>query len=311
MSNPTPTNDAVLDEMLGKLGDFLSALVPPGPPPPPPPQPPPPPTLSLVSVTEQSVGIGNRRGTGMVGSFNVLALKGLQLDAVVRFQYWGETSDEAEASVAGLHGRLRMAGNELRAAGFLRVEAAGTSLSESVAAVNDFWRKTADYRVLYEFQYQDNDGAESLLAQIPVDIIDFFKKPMIVTADMIRWDKVAAPTLVVRGNGSRSRRFNALSLLAFLPGGWNGVGLVKVKTFVGGDVQEHDFPSVRDFSDAFAPAAGTVALGANSYVAGRLALDEIGFPVVLPLTLKGNDFLEVSYLPEKFDGDAVVYLRVL
>jgi muconolactone delta-isomerase len=309
MSGVITTNDAVLDEMLGKLGALLSPIVAPGPPPPP--QPPPAPTLALVSVSEHSVGIGNRRGTGMLGSFKVRALKGLQLDAVVRFQYWAETQEEAEASVAGLQGRVRNAANELRAEGFLRVEAATTSVAESVATVNDFWRKSADYRVLYEFQYEDNDGAEGLVARIPIDFEGEFSESTVVTDDMVRWDEVAAPTIVVRGSGTRARRVNALTVVAFLPAGWDGTGFVTVRASIGGDVQEQVFPHVRAFVEAFEAETDTVTLGANPYLVGRLSIEQVGFPLVLPFTLKRDDFLLISYSNTEFDSDAVVYLRVV
>lgn len=306
-----PTNDPVLDEMLGKLDDFLSPLLQPGPPPP---QPPPPqPSLSLVSVTERAVGIGNLRGTGMVGPFNVRSLKGVQLDAIVRFQYWAETPEESDALVTGLQGRLRSAGNELRAAGFLRVEAAGITVAESVAAVNDFWRKSADYRVLYEFQYEDNDDALGLIAKIPVDVVGFFAKPLEITDDMVRWDNEAAPALAVGGSGTRPRRFSALTAVAFLPDTpaiWDGLG-VTVRVSVGGVEHEQNFASVRSFLDAFDELEGTIVLNGNSYFAGRLPLEALGFPVTLPFTLKGEDFLTVSYSDEKFDSDAIFYLRVL
>ncbi|MCA1567694.1 MAG: hypothetical protein LC803_19025 [Acidobacteria bacterium] len=311
MSSTLPTNDPVLDEMLGKLDDFLSPLLQPGPPPP---QPPPPqPSLSLVSVTERAVGIGNLRGTGMVGPFNVRSLKGVQLDAVVRFQYWAETPEESDALVTGLQGRLRSAGNELRAAGFLRIEAAGITVAESVAAVNDFWRKSADYRVLYEFQYEDNDDALGLIAKIPVDVAGFFANPMEITDDMVRWDDVAAPALAVRGSGTRPRRLSALTAVAFLPDTpaiWDGLG-VTVRVSVGGVEDEQNFASVRSFLDAFDELEGTIVLNGNSYFAGRLPLEAVGFPVALPFILKGDDFLTVSYSDEKFDGDAIFYLRVL
>ena len=311
MSGVIPTNDPVLDEMLGKLGAFLMPIIAPGPPPPPPPPvPPPSPTVSLASVTEHAVGIGNRRGTGTVGAFTVRALKGLQLDAVVRFQYWAVTPEEVDASVAGLQGRLRTAGNVLRAAGFLRLEAAETSVAESVAAVNDFWRKSADYRVLYEFQFEDNDGAEGLIARIPIAFEGEFTESMVVTDDMVRWDKVAAPTIVVRGNSTRPRGVKALSVVAFLPGGWDGAG-VTVTASVGGDVHVVPFASVRAFVAAFTPASETVILGGNPYLVGHLAPDQIGFPVVLPFTLERGDFLRISYSNTEFDNDAVVYLRVL
>lgn len=101
MSTQIFSIDQVLDDMLEDLRFFLT-----------PPDPPrPSPGVSVVSVTERPVGLGNRRGTDLVGPFAVLSLKGLRLESVVRFQYWGSDPSEADSRVAALQGRLAAAGD--------------------------------------------------------------------------------------------------------------------------------------------------------------------------------------------------------
>src|SRR5256885_11432622 len=48
------------------------------------------PNLSLVSMTERSVGLGSRVGTDVRGPFAVSALKGTRIEAVIRYQIWSD-----------------------------------------------------------------------------------------------------------------------------------------------------------------------------------------------------------------------------
>src|SRR5262245_14564136 len=80
------------------LDDFLPAL-PPG-------SPLPPPTVSLSSVNERGVGLGNRVGQDLRGSFGVATLKGVRLDAVARYQLWADTPGDVEAVSQTLIGQL-------------------------------------------------------------------------------------------------------------------------------------------------------------------------------------------------------------
>ncbi len=79
MSSDPLLNAKVLAALLDVLDNYL--------PPNPVLNPPlPDPNLSLVSVTERSVGLGSRVGTNTRGPFTVSAIKGARLEAVIRYQ---------------------------------------------------------------------------------------------------------------------------------------------------------------------------------------------------------------------------------
>jgi hypothetical protein len=259
------------------------------------------------------VGLGNRRGTDLVGPFAVLSLKGARLEAVVRYQFWATEPAAADALVTDLHGRLAAAASDLRAAGFLQVTGAGAAQAEPVDTISA-WRATADYRVLYEFRYQDADGAESVLSRIPIRVEGEVPQHIITTVsdDMVRWDDEAAPDLVVRRKRARFFRLDALSLLSFLPTGWDGDGVLRELTPPRATHPPRTFATVRDFVAAFTIEPEVVLFGGNTYVAGRLQFPNAFFPV--PIQLSGDtDMFKVSYQASasKFDSTAVVYLRAL
>jgi hypothetical protein len=296
------------------------------------PNPLPAPAVSVVSATERTVGLGHRRGTEPCGSFAIVALKGGRLDAVVRFQCWASDPEGVDLKIKALHERLLQARDTLWvprprdgwSTRFLRLAAEGASLAEHIPSLNA-WRKTADYRALYEFHYEDADGAESLIARIPIAIDDEYGESTVVTDEMVRWDSWKAPTLEVHGGVRHVFHVGALSILAYLPDGWNGKG-VTVSVSVGGIVRTQPFESVRQFRDAFdlekeegeEEKLKMVTLGTKPYVAGRMVFPNTDFPD--PIVLKGGeDVFRVRYADpdEGFrseDGeetDAVVYLRVL
>ncbi|HEV7377132.1 MAG TPA: hypothetical protein VGN95_20615 [Pyrinomonadaceae bacterium] len=305
MSTPNLAIEQALTVMLGALDDFLAPVLPPGGPPPPPTTPPSP-SLSLVSVTERTVGLGNRRGTDSLGPFAVLALKGVRLEAVVRYQFWGNNPAEADTMISVLQGQLSAATAQLRAQGFLQIAAETTSLADHVAAL-DFWRRTADFRVLFEFRYQDADGAESLISRIPIEIVGF-PKPTSVSDDMTRWDDVEAPELSVRRKNSRLSRISALTILAHLPSGFNGNG-VTIESILGGTSSQQPFLTVRDFLNAFELETEIVTLGGKAYQAGRMEFPKLNIPDII---LSGDqDLFRITYSTPKFNSAAVVYLRVL
>ena len=311
MSTSILSIDQVLDAMLDALRGFLTPIVPPGPPPP---NPLPAPGLSVVTVTERPVGLGNRRGTDLLGPFAVLSLKGVRLEAVVRFQYWGSDPSEADLLVTDLQGRVAAAAATLRASGFLLIESAGATLAEHGNPI-DAWRSTTDYRILYEFRYQDADGAESVISRIPIEIDSNFPDETSVSDDMVRWDDAAAPALVVRRKRTSVFRVAALSILAFLPVAWDGDG-VTIRVTIAGTTHEQTFATVRDFVNAFALETEVVALGANTYLAGRMEFPRANSNLNFPVLLSGDtDTFRVSYQEPvekpKFNSEAVVYLRAL
>jgi len=95
--------------------------------------------VSIVSVSEQSLGLGNRRGQAQRSGFPVVALKGGRLDAVVRFQAIANDPEVVETAIDDLHASLLAAKDALWVAGFLRVVAQDSSSAELIAGP-DTWR---------------------------------------------------------------------------------------------------------------------------------------------------------------------------
>jgi len=283
------------------------------------------PSVSVTSVTERALAVGNRRGTERRGSFAVVDLKGGRLDAMIRFQFLGDPPDVVDAAVGELHRRLLAAKNFLWKKGILRFAAEETSMLEYIPSLYPWrriGRKTADYRVLYEFHYYDTDGAESLIARIPIDIDG---ESTIVTDEMTRWDNQAAPKLEVHGGTHKAFNIGALDILAFLPDGWDG-NEVTMFVSVGDAIRESTFSSVREFLEAFELEVEheegdemrfkTVELGGNLYLSGRLVFPNEYFPD--PIIIKGvNDVFRISYADERFLGENgneiefIVYMKVI
>ena len=304
MANAAPTLDTVVASMMSILNNLL-----PPPPQPPPAQPLPDPSVSLVSVTEKSVGLGSRLGIDAQGPLSISVLKGVRLDAVVRFEFWGADPAEADANITGMHAALLAAKAQLKSQGFLILEGLDTLLADQ--PLPDAWRKTATYRVLFEFPYQDTDDAGGLIARIPININSIFNETTVVTDEMVRWDGDEAPTLEVRGSTGRVPfHVGELALLAFLPVGFNGDG-VTISSFVGGALTQLSFASVRDFRDAFTLEPQAIELGGQPYLAGRMAFPNADFPNPIVLA-GGEDFFSIAYAsPPLNDINAGVYLRVL
>lgn len=320
-----PTLDQALTVMMDALDDYL-----------PPPSPPlPNPGMSMASLSERAVGLGSRRGTETRGQFAAVALKGMRLDAQVQYQLWGAGPVEAEAAMADLNARLMADREVLWTAGFLRLTLDNSSAAEHVPSISA-WRKQADYKVLYEYRYQDSDGAESLIARIPIhsdpeERNSLQRETTVVTDEMVRWDNEAAPTLVLRG------RFGVggLSMLAYVPSPAPSGAVTLMRTFdgaigppaahptlaafiaaVSGDApsQRHAaiaFASLDDFITAFNVVGDPVELGdwdlngvSDSYQARVL---DFASSIRLPNV---TDRLEIAYQGGAFDQVAVVYLRV-
>src|SRR4051794_14173480 len=108
--------EAALADMLAEMRDLL-----------PPPTPGvPEPNVSIATVSERALAVGNWRGNERRGTLAAVPLKGGRLDAVVRFQFWANGPDgpiDVDESINELHGRLLAAKETLRAAGFLRAKA--------------------------------------------------------------------------------------------------------------------------------------------------------------------------------------------
>jgi len=302
------------------LDDFLPAL-PPG-------SPLPPPTVSLSSVNERGVGLGNRVGQDLRGSFGVATLKGVRLDAVARYQLWADTPGDVEAVSRTLIGQLLGAFDDLRARGVLRLSLKGVSPSEAVTGAG--LRQIVEFSVLFEFPYSDTEGAESLIARIPIEIDSVFGEQTVVTDEMARWDNEAAPALVLRGR----TRIGKLSALAFIPGAAPGGSVTLTRAFDGAtgaptshpdlpsflaaitqpnNPERHSqttFASLSDFLNAFVAAGDDFTLGdwntdgtPDIYQSKALAIEP-----AIELS-NATDRFEIAFQNPNFNQVAVLYLR--
>ena len=325
----TMSSNSTLDKALTAMMDALDNYLPP-------PSPPlPNPGMSVASLSERAVGLGSRRGSETRGQFAAVALKGMRLDAQVQYQLWATGPVEAEAAMTDLNTRLTADREALWTAGFLRLTLVNALAAEHVPSISA-WRKQADYKVLYEYRYQDSDGAESLIVRIPIHSDPEVRNSLqrettVVTDEMVRWDNEQAPALAVRG----PVRLGTLAALVFVPGTAPNGTVVLRRTFdgalgvptahptladflnavAGSNVPERHaqitFPSLTDFLAAFNIAGDPVTLGdwdadgvLDSYQARVLALGP-GIPLS-----DATDRLEIVFQNAAFDQIAVVYLRL-
>jgi hypothetical protein len=235
--DPSPLS-RTLEAMLKVLEEYVK---PPLMAPPPPPLLPPASVL-LASVVERTVGLGSRVGTDMRGPFSVAALKGLRVEAVVRYEIWAHTAAEIGPAIEDLIKHLLGDRDLLRVAGFLRVALKATGASENVFA-EDAWRQSVEFDVLFEFPYVDSDGAESLIARIPIKMVGEFNESSTVVDEMTRWDNELAPSLELRGPLS----IGALTALAFIHGNVPTGKVTVTRTFDGAIGAPTSHPTLNSF----------------------------------------------------------------
>jgi hypothetical protein len=313
-----PKSQAVLN-LLSSLRVYLPAAV----------IPLPAPSVTIFSLQERNVGLGNRLGRETLDNFAIVELKAGQLDAVVCLQIWATRVEDADLAVDQLHGRLLADKEGLRVEGFLRLAAEETLLAEYIPSLNA-WRKTAKYRVLYEYRYTDSNGAESLITQIPIAIDSQYNEVTTVTGLMVRWDNQTASPLLLRGRA----QVVSLSALVFIPGlppngsvtlrrTYDGAtGIITSYSSLGNFLSavagtnpnqrqgQYTFSTLRDFLAAFTTGGDAIPLGdwdenavPDNYESQTLTLTPI---ISLPTS---SDRLEISYQNPAFERVAVVYLR--
>ncbi|PVU82793.1 hypothetical protein DDP54_06960 [Cellulomonas sp. WB94] len=326
-----PALTDVVTDMLAVLGERLPTPVPAVPAIPDP-------NVTLERVAEKLVGLGNQRGTDPTGPLGARTLRGGRLDARVRFQVWAGTAPAADAAMQTLHTTLLDDADELRAAGFLKLAAAGTTLAEPVDTI-PAWRKATSFDVLYEYRYVDEDDAASLIARIPVTTDPEAsgspaREVGTVVDELVRWDEEVAPTLVVHGPAAVSR----VAALTFVPGPPLG-GTVTFRRTSGsgapvtsfGDLDAFlaatsgDTPTHTDADVTLAPADAFTALGPAAPGPTLGDWDTDGTPdaytgvdrrLDAPVRLAHpTDRFEIAYAPPPgpatgLDQTAVVYLRV-
>lgn len=323
LNNGAPRLDDVISQMLNHLEDRL-------PPSPPAPDPLPPNRARLLSVRERPVGLASWRGVEVFGSFVPVALKGGRLEAGVSFELWATGEDAADTAALTLHGNLLAARDDLRGLGFLRVDGADLAPAEQDASI-PAWRKTASYRVLYEYHYRDVDGTRSFITRIPLhsdreerDSLD--RETAILTGRMVRWQRrenpgmPPPPTLAVRGRTT----IRGLSAAAFLPD-TPGAGVELLRTFEGasGDPAvaatlqdlagaQHirkTYAALADFLADLTPAGASVDLVDLDGNPASYALQTFTFGPALELP-RPVDRLEISTSADAWAAsNAVLYLH--
>jgi hypothetical protein len=293
------------------------------------------PLLLVVSVAERSVGIGDFRGTQTVGSFGTVELKGVRVDAVVRFLLWASDPVQAEKEGKDLHEGLLGSRDALRSKGFLRLALEDAPPAEALPGL---WRKAADYRFLFEFGYEDTGGAESLIARIPIDS-DLEERDSLdretteVSDELVRWDNLGAPPLVVRGR-TRVGRVSSLAF-RFQPGSVPAGTVSLLRTFDGATGAPVVFTSLAAFLDAVSGPNPAERQVRATFPSVEEFLAELGppdnrivelgdwnddhtldsyesrsFAIEPPVELAGvPDRLEITFGQAAFDQLAVVYLR--
>lgn len=186
--------------------------------------------VTVERVRERLVGLGGLRGVETPSGLGQDVLAGGRLDARVRFQVWGQDAAAVDDAIVSVNGALLDDGDALREDGFLRLVGVETSLAEHVA-VDDRWRKTTSYDVLYEFQYRGDDDATGLIARIPVttdpeEVDSPAREVTTVTDELVRWDREGAAPLVVTGPTT----IGAIAMVAFVPGAPPGGDVVLRRT---------------------------------------------------------------------------------
>jgi hypothetical protein len=318
-----PYGDA-LAGMLALLDDFVPAS----------PAPLPDAGISIASISERSVGLGGLRGLEFRNRFEVGELKAIRLDAMVRYDLWGDSPGSATQAAAGVSAELLGARDDLARQGVLRLRLESVEQPDFTGALNA-WRTAALYRVLYEFPYQDAGGAESLIARVPIELEPEAPgvappEATVVTDELTRWDDDAAPPLMVRGPFG----VGAVNVLSWFAAQAPTAPVSITRTFDGAQGVPQAFLSLDAFLDAIAGPApavrhGTVtfpalpdflaAVGPAGPATALGDFDEDGVtdlylprtraampPVLLP---EPADRLEITYGGAALDRPAVVYLR--
>lgn len=246
----------------------------------------PPHNVTAVHVRERQPGLGGLRGTERQGALGPVLLKARRIEGEVRFQLWGDSSNTVDDAILDLQKALLQDGDALRAAGFLRLTATGTTLAEPVSIL-PAWRKTASFAVLYEAIFEATDGAESLIARVPITSdLERAGSPeretRVETDAMARWDDEGASPLVVRGPG----RLRTLAVRAFLPPGPPPAGTVTLtRSFDGASGAPTPLPD---------PATFVAAVGGPAPAERHARLTFPSLPGFLAALVSGGDPLELG-----------------
>lgn len=286
---------APLDEAVGSLLGVLEGFLPQ-----PSGGPLPESTVQLATFTQREVGLGRWRGVERAADLAVVTLKGVRLDAIARYRVWAAEANDVSAAAGQVQRDVLASREALRAAGVLDLKAhemGGPAFESGLPG----WYATVEFQVLFEFHYRDDDGADSVIARIPIDVD---REHLEVTDAMVRWDALEAPDLLV--GKAEMTQVGHLSVLALFPPAWLGAPVV-LAVQQGGVRRQQVFADVIAFVAALTPGE-PLLLGGQTYVSGTLVFPTEELPGPLELRRSG-DFLQVSYAAASFDDAAVLYIR--
>ncbi|HEU4881764.1 MAG TPA: hypothetical protein VFT45_05950 [Longimicrobium sp.] len=318
--------NAAVTAMIGRLNTFL----------PPDGVPPRPASMTVLEASERPVGVGNVQGNVERGPLAVLGVRGGRVQARVRYDLRADTPHDAAAAVNLLQQKVRAARLDPLLPwihDFLVLEPDGGVPAAPMGA-GEGWRQSVEFRVLFEYRYEDPEEAGSLIVRIPVELRGEQHEDDTVTRELTRWDREAAPPLVLRG----PRTVGRLTLLSFTGGIPSGQVVVR-RTFdgappatprgsmasfaasvlgpAGGRNEQVTLASVQSLLNAFAVAGADVML---ARLGNPPNLPPQGVPAAFtPRTLDAlrgvrlqtaTDRLEIRYAAAKFPAgsNAVVYL---
>lgn len=322
--NPTPLtalpSDSPLNDAIARIFKKLSRFLP---------EPSdgiPQPHISVIEVKPRPVAIGNLCGLERRGSFEVVSLKGIRLEALLRFQLWADTLPAVDDQIRQLQISLLTAGDTLRKRGFLQLHSVGGTPAEHVSAL-PAWRKTTDYRVLYEHHYTETD-ASGLITRIPVDQTAEVVESMLVTGRVVRWDELTAPALRLPGRTT----IRALELLAYQPGPPPLGTVTLLRSFRGAAGPPTPFPSLADLLTALADGERHARFTFPTLESFIAACTAVGDPIALgdmeddrtldtyqyrtldvfpPIQLDHpDDFVELAYGSAQFNTTAALYVQI-
>ncbi|MFL5539934.1 MAG: hypothetical protein ACJ8J0_13120 [Longimicrobiaceae bacterium] len=210
--------------------------------------PPRPASLAVLEAAERPVGVGNFQGNVERGALAVLGVRGGRVQARVRYDLRADTPHEAAAAVEELQRQVRAARLDPLLTWiheFLVLEPDGGEPASPLGQ-GEGWRQGVEYRVLFEYRYEDLEDAGSLIVRVRVELEGEHHEHDAVTRDLTRWDDTGAPPLRIRG----PRAIGPLGALVHPATGLPDGRVTLLRTHDGAAGQPSDHPNLGAFRTA-------------------------------------------------------------